>query len=1857
MIPKIKAKALIFFKISKYLISTFLILIQIFIPLISVLTVNTKQAIAAPPANFVNETLIINLNEPTSIAFLPNGKMLILERAGIIHLVENGASVVNPTPFLNLSSVTNTEQGERGLTGIAIDPHFHSNNYIYLFYTRNSPLRDRVSRFVVQGDTANPDTETVIWEDNQPAPLWHHGGSIAFGNDGKLYISLGDGFDSSSVQSLTSYRGKMLRINKDGSIPNDNPFYDGAGPNLDAIWALGLRNPFRFQVDPLTGRIYIGDVGGNNVSYSYEEINLGVAGANYGWPICEGNERSPNGGACTPPAQPGTYQNPIHSYPHGGYDASVTGGFVYRNGNFPPPYKDSYFYGDYVRNWIKGLTIDPNTGLKTGEFNFEPENGSDNGPYGEIVDLKQGPDGAIYYVDIGISWERSSRPGTVRRIKYLSTNQPPIIQSVQASVTSGGAPLNVNFSVSATDNENEPLSYSWNFGDGSPLSTEQNPSHVYEQNGQYTVRVTVSDGTNQTISDSIIIKVGTPPIIETFNITSPSDTPGGNITFRAGDIIQYNATASDPDGVLTAQSFEWRVILLHLSHSHPEAGPINAMSGTFQIPTTGHEINDEIQFRFILKVTDSDGLTAEQAMDIYPETVNLILQSSPVGLTLNVDGINKTTPYTLNTVINFQHQINAPNSQTLNGTNYNFVNWSNSQNQNQINITVPSYDQAYTANYGTTNIGITPLYGYSLDENTGTIAQSSFTPNNLNLVNGPTWITNARYNGGLSFDGVNDRASGGSFTLPSTFTFMAWVYNPSNNPYETLISVGPNRDLYLDSGRISFYDGTNERNFGNAISTNTWHHIALVSTGTQIRAYFNGNQIGTNFSVNLSSYSGNLHLGAWPYNNNFTDFLSGSLDDVRIYNTALTQEEIQTAMNSAVGQTQLPANFPPSTQDQTVNVIKNNTTTFSLNASENENEPLSYHIVTNAKNGSLNLNQNQITYTPNSNFTGSDSFAFRVNDGTYFSNTSIVTINVLDLPIGGYAIKFNGNGINDIDRIKIPVDNPETPVDVGQNDFTIEWWMKANDSDNSAGNCISSSDGWINGNIIIDRDVYGNGDYGDFGISLFNNGIAFGLNNGTTGAGLCGNTKVDDGNWHHIAVTRSADTGEMKLFVNGILDAQINGPTGNISYRNGRSTDYPNDRFLVLGAEKHDAGPQYPSYNGEIDELRISNNIRYTTNFTRPSSPFNSDSNTLALYHFDEGEGTTVYDSNQNGTTTNGQIFYGGNPAGPIYVVSSVPFNSSNNPNSPPVANDDTAETNEDTQITIPVLDNDTDPDGGILTVINVSNMAGGIAYINPNYTVRFVPDLNFNGMAQFTYTISDGQGGFDTANVTIIVNPVNDPPNAQNDTASTFKNIPIVIDVLANDTDVENETLSIVNVTNPLNGEVIINQDNTITYTPNNSYVGVDSFEYVITDGNNGFGTATVGITVNDINQPPVANNDNASLEEDTQAVINVLANDFDPDNDPLSVSILQQPLNGTAVVVSTQIVYTPSANYNGTDSLIYQISDGKNGFASASVSLTILPVNDLPIANNQSFTTQQNTSVNITLSATDVDNDTLTFNVVNLPTNGSLTGSAPNLIYTPNNNFSGGDSFTFMANDGIANSNTATITITVLPNYNPYSLSFDGNDFARFTDIPLSQQYTYEAWIFRNQDTGTYETFLSDANSSYSQAMFTLYIDGGSQDCTGAPDQFAYYQTASNNVQCSGTTIQVGQWYHLAVTRDSTGTRRMFVNGSLVSTQTNAPNATNSSGRVNLGRAGDNNSEYFRGMIDAVRISNIARYTSSFTPPTSNYPVLPNTIALYYLDSGTGQTLIDSSGNNRNGTRGASTSVEVSDPSWVNQSPIVSN
>jgi hypothetical protein len=248
----------------------------------------------------------------------------------------------------------------------------------------------------------------------------------------------------------------------------------------------------------------------------------------------------------------------------------------------------------------------------------------------------------------------------------------------------------------------------------------------------------------------------------------------------------------------------------------------------------------------------------------------------------------------------------------------------------------------------------------------------------------------------------------------------------------------------------------------------------------------------------------------------------------------------------------------------------------------------------------------------------------------------------------------------------------------------------------------------------------------------------------------------------------------------------------------------------------------------------------------------------------------------------------------------------------------------------------------------------------------------------------------------------------------------------------------------------------------------------------------------------------------------------------------------------------------------------------------------------------------------------------------------------------------------------NTATATSTPTPSSTPTptntpsgsprrSLQFDGtNDIVRAVNLPLSTQFTIEAWVKRTVDSGAYQTFLSDANSSYSQAMFSLFVDGGSLDCSGVSDQFAYYQVNGNTVQCSGVSADLGAWHHIAVSRDSSGTRRFFVDGVLRGTQTSTASPTDSSGVLTFGRAGDYSGEYFGGLLDEVRISNLAVYTANFTPPTAPLTSGPNTVALWHLDEGTGQTIADSSGNGRNGTLGTSSGADSADPLWVTDSPV---
>jgi glucose/arabinose dehydrogenase len=377
--------------------------------------------LAAVPPGFSESLVVGGLNSPTAMAFAPDGRLFVCLQGGQLRVIKDG--VLLTTPFATLSV---NASGERGLLGVAFHPNFATNRYVYVYYTARTPtIHNRVSRFTANGDVA-AGGETIIFElDDLSSATNHNGGALHFGIDGKLYIAVGDNADGSNAQTLANLKGKMLRLNANGTIPTTNPFYLQATGRNRAIWALGLRNPFTFAFQPLSPRMYINDVGQN----TFEEINDGIEGANYGWPDSEGPTEDPN------------HTGPIYHYGHGSGQftgCAITGGVFYNPDvvDFPPEYVGSYFFADFCSGWINRLDDGVATSFASG--------------ISAPVDLKVGLEGSLYYLARGSA--------AVYRISYSSGNEPPSITQHPANQTVNvGEPA--TFSVVASGSP--PLSYQW----------------------------------------------------------------------------------------------------------------------------------------------------------------------------------------------------------------------------------------------------------------------------------------------------------------------------------------------------------------------------------------------------------------------------------------------------------------------------------------------------------------------------------------------------------------------------------------------------------------------------------------------------------------------------------------------------------------------------------------------------------------------------------------------------------------------------------------------------------------------------------------------------------------------------------------------------------------------------------------------------------------------------------------------------------------------------------------------------------------------------------------------------------------------------------------------------------------------------------------------------------------------------------------------------------------------------------------------------------------------------------------------------------------------------------------------------
>jgi uncharacterized repeat protein (TIGR03806 family) len=392
------------------------------VPLLAVwfsLILGTATRAARLPEGFSEVQLVQGLTGATAMALAPDSRAFICEQTGALRVVKQDKLL--PEPFV---TVRVDSSWERGLLGVALDPDFPRAPYVYLNYISPNPYpHHRISRFTAKGDMAAPDSEVVLLEgDNQEllgggVKNGHQGGAIHFGKDGKLYIAIGDQTAGAPAQDLKTFQGKMLRINADGTIPADNPFRDRTTGKYQAIWALGLRNPFTFAVQPGTGRIFINDVGG-----FYEEINEGAAGANYGWPTVDHG-----------PTSDPRFRGPIHWY----RESSITGGTFYNppKASFPTEYVGKYFFNDYKVGWIK--TLDPDDPTKVADF--AAGLGERN-----LVDLQVDAEGHLYCLSRN-AWvkDQDFRPstGSLWKIRYTGNQTPASVAEAPRpqTVVAGGA--------------------------------------------------------------------------------------------------------------------------------------------------------------------------------------------------------------------------------------------------------------------------------------------------------------------------------------------------------------------------------------------------------------------------------------------------------------------------------------------------------------------------------------------------------------------------------------------------------------------------------------------------------------------------------------------------------------------------------------------------------------------------------------------------------------------------------------------------------------------------------------------------------------------------------------------------------------------------------------------------------------------------------------------------------------------------------------------------------------------------------------------------------------------------------------------------------------------------------------------------------------------------------------------------------------------------------------------------------------------------------------------------------------------------------------------------------------------------
>jgi glucose/arabinose dehydrogenase len=805
-------------------------------------------------------------------------------------------------------------------------------------------------------------SEQVLIEDWCQQYPSHTVGSLAFGADGALYVSGGDGAsfnfadwgqdgsplnpcgdppggpgstltpptaeggalrsqDLRTSADPTSLDGALLRLNPaTGQGLPDNPLAFSSDPNARRIVAYGFRNPFRIGIRPRTSEVWAGDVGWS----TWEEINrIDPAGAvdNFGWPCYEGSGRqsgydganlnicenlyAAGSGAVTSPYYTWNHSAtvvPGETCPTGG--SSAAGIAFYDGGNYPG-YAGALFFADYSRDCIWAMRAGAN-GLPDPADRLTFAAGAAN-----PVDLQIGPEGDLFYADFD--------GGTVRRIRYFSANRPPVAVAA-ASPTAGAAPLAVTFNGTGSSDPDagDTISYAWDLDEDGLFddATVAQPTRTYTAAGTYVALLRVTDAAGASaVSAPLTITVGN---------TAPNATiaaPAAGTTWRVGDVIAFSGSATDPEqGSLPASSLTWELVMHHCPsncHQHSIQSFAGVASGSFTAPD--HEYPSHLELR--LTATDAGGLTDVESIELDPQTVALTFASSPGGLQLVVGSTAGTAPVTRTVIVGSSNSVSAVSPQTLGESSYAFSSWSDGGAQTHT-LVAPAVPTTYTATFTAAPAPSSLVAAYSFDAGSGSTLADVSGRGHTGAISGAVWSTAGRNGGALSFDGVNDMVTvtdTPALDLTSAMTLEAWVRPTSANGWRTVAlkeqpgnlvyalygnhnGQRPSANLWLGAAEV-------EARGAGRLTTGVWTHLAATYDGAAIRVYVNGALSGsTSTSGAIAVSSGAFRIGG---NAVWSEFFAGLIDDLRLYNRALSATEIQADMATPVGPPPPPDSQPP----------------------------------------------------------------------------------------------------------------------------------------------------------------------------------------------------------------------------------------------------------------------------------------------------------------------------------------------------------------------------------------------------------------------------------------------------------------------------------------------------------------------------------------------------------------------------------------------------------------------------------------------------------------------------------------------------------------------------------------------------------------------------------------------------------------------------------------------------------------------------------------------------------------------------------------------------------------------------------